>query len=105
MSLSLSLESLLARSAAFSPRYPVQNNTLRVLGRCIRDEELLRLAVGTRPIIHEKVWPLLVEFLQWKKTNGTSTEKHVYRDMDPSGLVDRLLSKVCVRMIDEWWTT
>lgn len=55
--------------------------------------ELRGCAKQVRPLVHERVVPLLCAFLDWKRSEGTAVERHVYADLDAVGLVSRLLQK------------
>lgn len=45
------------------------------------------------PLIHEDLLPVMEEFLQLKREDGSTVERQLYANMDLIGLVDRLFTK------------
>ncbi|EOD10519.1 hypothetical protein EMIHUDRAFT_465264 [Emiliania huxleyi CCMP1516] len=48
-------------------------------------------AAAVRPVLHERVVPLLESFLRTKKRLGSAVERRLYAAMTPAALLDRML--------------
>ena len=48
-------------------------------------------AAAVRPILHERVVPLLESFLRTKQRLGSAVERRLYASMTPAALLDRML--------------
>eukprot|EP00947_MAST-08B_sp_MAST-8B-sp1_P002456 g2456.t1 len=86
---------LVDRAASLPYEFPTRANRLAVI--CGDDRtlqaEAVAMAAATRPVIHERVVPLLGEFLSIKERTGTATERRVYEGMSVAGLADRLIRR------------
>ena len=61
--------------------------------RGFKEEDLLANANSAYPIIHHRVYNLILSFLDLKKRVGTQVEKDTYKEITVEGFVDRLLAK------------
>ena len=50
-------------------------------------------AAAVRPVLHERVVPLLKSFLRTKQRLGSAVERRLYAAMTPAALLDRMLRK------------
>jgi len=64
------------------------------------EAEVALLAAAARPVAHEAVLALAENFLVWKRQFGTEKEKSLYEDMSLISFVDRLLSKVIIKQLN-----
>ncbi len=70
-------------------KFKKQNNITE-----IPHEKLVDFANNAYPILHDSVLPLIQDFLDFKRKNGSPIEKSVYMDMDIIGFVNRIIAKV-----------
>eukprot|EP00096_Caligus_rogercresseyi_P002374 TRINITY_DN14493_c0_g1_i1.p1 TRINITY_DN14493_c0_g1~~TRINITY_DN14493_c0_g1_i1.p1 ORF type:complete len:449 (+),score=89.59 TRINITY_DN14493_c0_g1_i1:130-1476(+) len=55
--------------------------------------EIAHNAESAYPLVHEDVLELMVDFLDFKRKNGSQIEKSIYKDMTIPEFVNRLISK------------
>ncbi|MBA2369415.1 MAG: DUF4804 domain-containing protein [Candidatus Protochlamydia sp.] len=93
----ISFEELVANTAAFEKHtvIPTQQNRIEYLvDQGIADQAtIVRHANSVRPIIHHKTMLLIEAFLDQKRSTGNRVEKELYRGMDKTAFIDRLLTK------------
>jgi len=82
---------LVERSRALPYRFPTAANRIERLAD--RAQEVEAHAAGVRPILPASLLPLLDEFLELKRAQGSPAEQDVYADLDSPGLISRLLTK------------
>ena len=61
--------------------------------RGFTEEELLANANSAYPIIHHRVYDLMIKFLDLKKRVGSEVEKEIYKDISIESFIDRLVGK------------
>lgn len=89
-----SLNELVKLSGSYSKHAPSTTSWLQnIVSKDASEKELVDYANTSYPILHERVLPLVHDFLQFKKANGTPIERHVYTDLNLLGLVERMISK------------
>ena len=72
--------------------YPSKTTLLETLiSKGVKDEVLLENTNSAYPIIHHSVLGLLNKFLSLKRQNGSKIEKKLYKNMDVSDFITRLL--------------
>ncbi len=99
----ISFALLVSRSREFYQRIPVpikQNRIETFAMTKKKQDEVLDHALKTRPIFHKRLVLLIADFLKFKKKYGTAKEKAVYRELDVSDFIDRVLKKRPVVFID-----
>ncbi len=76
-------------------KFPTQNNRIaKIAGNDqTKKDRIAYHAENTYPLIHPKVQPFIEQFLEYKKNNGTSKEKAVYKNMSLDQFIMRLLIK------------
>ncbi|CAL4200502.1 unnamed protein product, partial [Meganyctiphanes norvegica] len=90
----LSLEEFILNSNKFPAPFPVANAKLATLLEAGYSSSTLEEYINSAyPIIHERLLPLLVSFLQTKAKHGKRKEKELYKEAGILDLVDRLLKK------------
>lgn len=90
--------SLTTKSQQFNDKignFPTQNNRIANIAGDdkAKQNRIAEQANSVRPIIHQKIMPLIDQFLQYKKTYGTLQEQTLYANMNQSAFIDRLLTK------------
>ena len=91
-----SIQILKQKSDEFARRNKFGCNSTRCaeLGkRGFTEEELLANANSAYPIIHHKVYDLIIKFLELKQRVGSKVEKDIYKEISIAGLIDRLMAK------------
>ena len=93
----LLFDDLVSRSIVFENRvtFPTQENRIAVIaaGDAAKQKTIVEQAQSAYPIMHEKVAPLINNFLAYKQQHGTNIEKIVYASMDFGSFITRLLTK------------
>ena len=91
-----SIQILKQKSDEFARRNKFGCNSTRCVElekRGFTEEELLANANSAYPIIHHKVYDLLIKFLELKQRVGSKVEKDIYKEISIAGLIDRLMAK------------
>ncbi|XP_055373578.1 uncharacterized protein LOC129606954 [Condylostylus longicornis] len=93
------LDAIIEKSNAFPIEFPI--NTCKIKSQ--PKDRYLGIefqANSVRPIIHERVLWLYVNFLEHKIAYGDKSEKKIYQNMTICEFVQRLLEKRCVAFLD-----
>lgn len=88
------LSQIIDKSKTFAElnSYPSKTTLLETLiSKGANEEVLLENTNSAYPIIHHSVLGLLNTFLSLKRKNGSKIEKKIYKNMDVSDLITRLL--------------
>ena len=91
-----SIQILKQKSDEFARRNKFGCNSTRCVElekRGFTEEELLANANSAYPIIHHKVYDLIIKFLELKQRVGSKVEKDIYKEISIAGLIDRLMAK------------
>jgi len=74
---------------------PTHDNRIAIIAQNNpeKQQEIIQQAQHVHPIIHKKVLGLITNFLKLKKEYGSEIEKKVYKEMDSSQFINRLLTK------------
>lgn len=88
-------EDLVGRSRRLPYAFPTKANLLDqvVQGSTQRKLQVCDDALGTRPVIHQRVATLVVEFLDVKRRTGTEVEQRLYTGLSVEGFLGRLVQR------------
>ena len=90
------LETLKQKSGEFSQRNKFgceSTKCAELEKRGFTEEELLANANSAYPIIHHRVYDLIVKFLDLKRRVGSKVEKDIYKDISIESFINRLVAK------------
>ncbi len=94
--ISLQFSDLVKKSQEFAQyhQFPTSNNLIENIGADpLKQAEIVEHAKTTRPVLHERVCSLISDFIDHKKTHGSSIEKQIYQNMNLEEFVNRLIKK------------
>ncbi|KAI8918007.1 hypothetical protein BC831DRAFT_133117 [Entophlyctis helioformis] len=88
-------DALVARSKAFPRQFPTEANRIERLAAAAPSlvGQIESHALGTRIIVHSRVWTLATEFLAHKLKHGTPAEQQLYDGMSTPAFVRRLITQ------------
>ena len=97
------IDGFIKSKSDFRPTPPPvhQNVYAMLLKREVTTTQLRTWANTTHPIADKKIATLIARFLAFKKTAGTWAERKLYKKMDPTEFVTRLLTKTPLAFDDE----
>ncbi|KAJ9582647.1 hypothetical protein L9F63_023025 [Diploptera punctata] len=99
----MSLKELIDKSTNFPIKFPVNEMMCQSLLRNRKDitsTKLEQFVSSVYPLIHEAVFHLIINFLEYKKKHGTDKEIKLYSNMSLTDFVHRLLVKRAVMFCD-----
>lgn len=87
-------ELLRANSEAVPYPFATSDNRMKAFAttREVR-RQVVEHAAGTRPILHEKLLPLIADFLAYKRQFGSAVERKFYAGLTTISLIDKLLKR------------
>lgn len=81
---------LLSRSASFPVALPTTDNNISNFDPAVIEDH----ATKTRVVVHDRLFPLISEFLTHKRAHGSKYEKQLYSyDFDAQQMIARLIEK------------
>ncbi|CAH0714859.1 unnamed protein product, partial [Brenthis ino] len=93
------IEKLIQHSKSFPIPFPIESIRLEKLKESRPIERLKRNILSTYPLIHEKVFLLMIQFLKYKCEHGSHIEKELYKDKSVLSLIDRILKKRAITFV------
>jgi|GEM_PF-987029 len=93
----VNFQDLVNRSDQFATRLlngmPTQNNLIKNFAtNSLLQDEVVKHARETRPVLPARVWLFIHSFLDYKRKYGTPKEQALYKDMTRDAFVNRLIS-------------
>lgn len=89
----VTVDELITKSDQFPIKFPIETVRCKSLKNTVNPSILESHINSAYPLIHENALNLYAQFLLFKRDNGSTIEKQLYKDMTILDFIERLLTK------------